>query len=58
MEFDPKIFAVAKELNRQDNGGIRSYEWEGYDMGRRDPDTTRHINRYIERAKVILKALT
>ena len=55
-EYDPQVFAVAKELNRADSGGIASYEWNHYENGGRDPDTIRHVDRYIERAKAAIRA--
>ena len=55
-EISARILAAAKELNRADSGGIGTYEWNHYEKGVRDPDTMRHVNRYIERAKAVLKA--
>lgn len=55
-EFVPKVFAVARELNRADSGGIGTYEWNHYEAGDRDSDTMRHVNGYIERARAALKA--
>jgi hypothetical protein len=56
-EFDPEVFAAAKELNRADSGGIGTYEWNNYENGDRTPDTMRHVRRYIERAETALKAI-
>jgi hypothetical protein len=54
-EYDPKVLAVAKELNRADSGGLGTYEWSHFENGDRDPDPMRHVNRYIERAKAAIK---
>ena len=55
-EISARILAVAKELNRADFWWLSIHEWNHYENGVRDPDTMRHVNRYIERAKAVLKA--
>lgn len=55
-DTDPKVISVARELNRADSGGIGTYEWKAFEDGARDPDTMRHVNRYIERAKAAIEA--
>jgi hypothetical protein len=56
-EFDPEVFAAAKELNSADSGGIGTYESNNYEKGDRTSDTMRHVRRYIERAKTALRAI-
>jgi hypothetical protein len=55
-EFDPRVFAAARVLNRADSGGIGTCEWNSYENGDREPDTMRHMQRYIDLAEAALMA--